>query len=715
MQTGSDQLTKAAHALERGEWARALDLLDAIGDQRRCAAGLELRARAAYGAGRFEECVVAWEELHNQFISQGDASEAARAAAMLAMYLLMDSGLMAPVRGWTRRAERLLDGRDDVPAGALIAMVTGYERFLCGDMAAAREHASRAIELGERLGVQPAVVIARVAIARITILEGDLEVGLEMLDELGALLMGGSVDALTTGMMLCELVCAVQGLGMHDRAAEWTQAMDRWRPGHAFGGINGRCRVHRAEMLRMSGPCELAEAEALGACDELRPWMRREFGWPLTELGNIRLRRGDLDGAEEAFRAAHDHAWFPQPGLARALAARGQIQAAAELIADAISNPVRIPSKERPPFGDLCIAPLLEAQVEIAVTAGDLLTAGAASERLRSIAAAYPLSAHLGASAALAGARTCLLRGEAEEAARACGDAISTWCELGAPYEAAVARMVLAEALERAGHRAAAALELSTAKAAFEAYGAVPPAEVSTVTTGEVAVAREVETLGVPLDGGPLHEGVRSRGPAATRGPAKPHSIGVFRRVSDTRLIRFAGSETTVRDLKGFRYLERMLADPVREFHVLDLVTVEVGVLPTSGSIDREPMTTGNHGLPVIDDEARRAYRRRLSEVDEDIEEARRANDPARLELAERDRDFLVAELSHAVGLGGRFRSTGSDTERARGSVTRCIRYALVHLDEHHPALAEHLRASVQTGTYCCYRPDPLAVIDWEI
>ena len=86
-----------------------------------------------------------------------------------------------------------------------------------------------------------------------------------ILDEIGALLMSGEVDPLTTGMMLCELVCAAQGLALYDMASEWTDAMKRWGHDAAFGGLHGRCRVHRAEMLRVSGPCDAAEDEALAA------------------------------------------------------------------------------------------------------------------------------------------------------------------------------------------------------------------------------------------------------------------------------------------------------------------------------------------------------------------------------------------------------------------------------------------------------------------
>ena len=105
--------------------------------------------------------------------------------------------------------------------------------------------------------------------------------------------------------------------------------------------IHGRCRVHRAELLRISGPADAAEDEALAACAELRPWMRREFGWPLVELGNIRLRRGDLAGAEDAFLQAHDRAWSPQPWLALLRLEQGDLAAATAMVEEAVAHPTR--------------------------------------------------------------------------------------------------------------------------------------------------------------------------------------------------------------------------------------------------------------------------------------------------------------------------------------------------------------------------------------
>ncbi|MDG1392337.1 MAG: hypothetical protein P8P69_09835 [Ilumatobacter sp.] len=161
-----------------------------------------------------------------------------------------------------------------------------------------------------------------------------------------------------------------------------------------------------------------------------------------------------------------------------------------------------------------------------------------------------------------------------------------------------------------------------------------------------------------------------------------------------------------------------MLADPGREIHVLDLVAVERGSLPTGGIVEHGDdlhVGQGSSGLEVIDDVARDAYRRRLAEVDDDIEEATMLNDLGRMELAQRDREYLIAELTSAVGFGGRTRSVGGSAERARTSVTRSLRYALRRMAEHHPALAAHLEQSVQTGTYCVYTPDPIAPLVWNL
>lgn len=677
--TEPDHLTAVRGAVHDGEWQNALDELSA-NPAARSPEGLELRAQAAYGAGDFDECIASWEELYALHLGDGERALAARAAAMLAMFLLIDTALMAPVRGWLRTAERALEGLDLTPSHALIPLVRTYERFISGDMDAVREQATLAIELGERFDVLPAVMIGRMALARVTLLDGKVAEGLQQLDEIAMRLMAGDVDAMTTGMLYCELICAAQGLGLYDRAVEWTELMERWRTGAAFGGLHGRCRVHRAEMLRVSGTCARAEEQALLACEELRPWMRREYGWPLVELGNVRLRKGDLEGAEVAFLAAHERAWSAQPGFALLRLEQGDIGAARAMIDDALAHPFDLPWKERPPSGELRFAPLLAAQAEIAEAGGDIAGTQAAADALARIAERYA-SPSLQAAAQLAEARARLLAGDLAAAKTAAIGALTAWAEIGAPFDAAVARTVLARAREREGQSEAARMEWQAARNAFAAFGA------------SAAVARCDEVLS-------------GRSPALAPATPGPRAEAVFCRVGGVRTVSLGGVTAAVPDLKGLRYVERMLAAPDREFHALDLVAVEQGFATDQGAARQE-------GLQVLDDRARDAYRRRLAEVQEDIDDATAMNDSTRRELAERDRDYLIAELRSAVGLGGRARTTGASAERARTAVTRSIRYALDRLGEHHPVAATHLGQRIRTGTYCSYSADPLAPVDW--
>ena len=681
------ELAEIRAAIDRCDFVRARELLAGI-EGPPSAELLDLEGRAAYGAGDLEATLEAYERLHRLHKDEGRLRDAAMAAVMVAMYLMMDTGLMATVRAWLARAEGLIEGDTDSPVVPWLAAVRTYERFMCGDMAGAGACAREALEGGERHGLAPPMLIGRVALGRVRIHDGHLDEGLRMLDDAAVELTSGNLDPLTTGQMWCELICAMQWVGQHDRAEEWTEAMERWRQGAAFGGLNGRCRVHRAEILRMRGPCDAAEQEALLACEELRPWMRREYGWPLTELGNVRLRKGDFAGAEEAFLAAHQNAWSPQPGLALLRLAQGRVDEARSLIENALSHPFDVPSKEYPPSGPLRRAPLLDARVTIALAAGQHGEARAAAEELAGIAEAYR-SRTLRNAALAAEGRIALAEGRPREALGDLTAAVTEWAALRMPFEAATLRVELAAAHRAAGDPRAADLELAAACRTFQEIGAPRWAELA-----------------------------RAGAPAPADGPRTGgEERCVFRCDGDTRTLTFGGTTVLLKDLKGMRYLERLLAEPGREFHALDLVTVERGALPTGHYPDGEPRgdEPGSVGLEVFDSRARDAYRRRLAEVEEDIAEAEANHDLERAELARADRQFLVDELTRGVGLSGRARTVGHGAERARTSATRSLRYALERIAQHHPSLAEHLQRTVRTGTYFAYEPDPRAPVDWEV
>jgi tetratricopeptide (TPR) repeat protein len=647
------RLQRAREAAACGDWEQAYDLLmKADSDGLMGPTDLQLLGEVAYAAGHLDVTIEAWERTHALCVQAGDPVMAAGAAVRVAMHLLLDTALMAPVRGWLARAERLLEGQQETPAHAWLAVVRTYEQMLTGDVQGARQWSERAIEVGSACDAA-ACAVGRVAAARLRILDGDVAEGLALLDEAGVAAVSGDLDPLSTGLVYCELVCALQGLALYDVAEEWTEAMERWCQTNAIGSLHGRCRVHRAEILRLRGACDEAEREALVACEELRPYLRREMGWPLSELGRIRLRKGDIDGAEEALLAAHRVGWEPQPGLALVCLARGDSAAAAAGIRDALERPSRVPSKELPPDTDLQRAPLLDAQVEIEIAGGDLGRARAAADELERVAARFQSKALI-AGATLARGRVRLAEGHAAEAERCCSQAARLWNEIGAPYEAALTRMVLAQALRAGGSEDQAVLELQAARTILERI------EVAATETN------------------------------------------VFRREGDYWSVVFEGRTVRVRDLKGMRYLAQLLAHPGREFHVLDLVAAETG----------QRMALGDAG-EILDERAKTAYRRRLAEIEDDIEQARALGDARREAQADAERDFLVRELARAVGLGGRDRRAASASERARSGVTRAVRHGIARIGEHHPQLGEHLNRTVRTGTYCAYIPEPGARAAW--
>jgi tetratricopeptide (TPR) repeat protein len=572
---------------------------------------------------------------------------------------------------------------------AWLAVVRNYERLLSGDFASARQWARRAIEAGTDRD-PAAAAIGRIAEARSLILEGHVSRGLELLNDAALAAVAGELDPLWTGLVYCEVVCALQALGQYDLAEEWTKAMEQWRHGKPVGSLHGRCRVHRAEILRLRGCCADAETEILMACDELRPYLRRELGWPLTELGRIRFRRGDIQGAEDAFLAAHEAGWDPQPGLALVHLARGDVSRAASSIREALGRPSTIPSKEWPPNTELRRAPLLEAQVEIEIAAGNLGAARSAADELGRVAALFQSNA-LAAGAVLASGRVRLAEGDTAGASSAFETAAQKWSDIGAPYETALARMALALALRAEGKEERALLELRAARAGFTRIGALYQEARAAQACGDGELAGRTR---LPQQTG-LHVA----------------DAAVFHREGDYWSVVFEGRTARVRDSKGMQYLARLLADPGRELHVLDLVADGSATIDTTGT--RVVADAGNAG-ELLDPHAKEAYRRRLAEIEEDMAEAAVLGDVRRGEQAEAEREFLLKELARAVGLGGRDRRAGSSSERARSAVTRATRQALARIREHIPLLGEHLDRTIRTGTYCAYLPDAVHV-RWKL
>jgi hypothetical protein len=193
-------------------------------------------------------------------------------------------------------------------------------------------------------------------------------------------------------------------------------------------------------------------------------------------------------------------------------------------------------------------------------------------------------------------------------------------------------------------------------------------------------------------------------GPAPAREPA-PRGQAVMRREGEVWTLEHAGRTVRIRDGKGVRYLATLLANPGDEIHALELVQLDAGPAPPP---------TGDAG-PRLDAEAKAAYRARVAELREELEEAERFHDPERAARAREEMEAIATELSAAVGLGGRDRPSGSDAERARVNVTRAIRTAVKRVAEHDADIGLELEATVHTGTFCRHEPDPRRPVEWRV
>jgi DNA-binding CsgD family transcriptional regulator len=266
----------------------------------------------------------------------------------------------------------------------------------------------------------------------------------------------------------------------------------RWADQHPVSAFPGLCRVHRAEVLQMRGEWGRAEEEARRACAELDGVNAYNTALSFKEIGEIRRRLGDLEGAEAAFRAASDLGFHPQPGLALLRLAQDRVAVAARMIQQALCEVGR---------DDLARAKLLPAAVQIGVAAEDLDAARAAADELERIGRVYP-GGLLNANAATSRGRLLLAEGDLGAAATALRAALQRWRALAVPYEVATTQVLLGEAARRSGDDVEATACFAAATTIFERLGAAldvarlePGPDVGAPSTTGLLTDREVELL----------------------------------------------------------------------------------------------------------------------------------------------------------------------------------------------------------------------------
>jgi class 3 adenylate cyclase len=461
-------LEAGREAYDRHAWADALDALTAA-DQAEplMPQDLERLSWTGWWSARPEVATDALERAFAAYSDAGEASAAAGAALQLA-YQAFRRLNNSVGGGWLARAERLLA---DEPESAVHAWLHVYRAV--GALQASRyeaglAEADRAIDIARRHGNDDALYMAMSFRGLGETFSGNWQAGLADMDEAAAAASSGQLGIQVASDIYCQVIAACRSVGDLDRSGQWAAEAERWMHRNAVGGYPGICRVHRAELKMLHGDWSEAEQEARQACEELERFgLMDGVGYAQYEVGEVRLRMGDLDGANEAFDRAYEFGHDAQPGLALLQLARGEVSEAGR----SIGRILQTAAGDGGLVDQATRGRLLPAQVEIAIAGHDLETARKAVEELEAVAELF------GRPLYQAGAMTArgeLLLGEAKaaEASPVLGQSWRLWQASNLPYEAARARLQYAEALAAEGDDATARRDYLAARAAFERLGA---------------------------------------------------------------------------------------------------------------------------------------------------------------------------------------------------------------------------------------------------
>lgn len=486
--TTSEAIVEGRDALERHAWDEAYAVMAAADrDGELGGDGLELLANAAYWNGRPEETIELLERTFAAYLDEGERSRAAMTAFRLAEQHGM-RGSLPLAQGWAAKAGELAAGDPTSPVHGWLVWMQGLVSWFEGDFGAAIDRYDEAIALARGTGDRDLEAMSRHDRGHAMCLQGSVAEGLAELDACMATVVGGELGPEAAGYVYCGMIGVCSRLGDYGRAAEWTESTLRWCERESVPAFPGVCRVHRAELLRLHGSLDEAEEQARIACEELPRFnLYGGMGPAHYEIGEVRRRMGDLDGAEEAYERAHGFGHVPQPGLSLLRLSQGRADAAAGAIRQALVETTD---------NHCARVRLLAAQAEIALAAGDLETAVAADDELAALMEGFQATSLRAMAACVRGA-VRLAEGDAGEAIAFLQEARRGWQEIDAPFEAAEARLVLARAIAASGDTETAVMEARAAHDVFERIGARIARDRASQLVEELAApAAQIERVG---------------------------------------------------------------------------------------------------------------------------------------------------------------------------------------------------------------------------
>jgi DNA-binding CsgD family transcriptional regulator/tetratricopeptide (TPR) repeat protein len=461
---GVDELIRARAEFERGEWASALDRWRGVDPGSLRGDDLTSAAEAAELLGRPRESLDLYRRAYEERMAAGDVEGAARCTFHLAM-ICATTGDTSASAAWVGRGDRLLGSLPDgsVEVGYLsFARMFGHLR--AGRFEEAAACAAEATDRGRAHGDHALVAMGLGSQGRLAIYGGRVPPGLALLDESMLEVGSGAVAPVTLGHVYCTAIEGGQEVSDVDRVAEWTGLLQEWCESHPdLVVFTGQCSLHRSQILRARGAWPQALDELDAAIERYeRSGAVDAVGQAAYERGDLHRLLGDLDAADRSFALSAERGVDPQPGLAELWLERGDATAAVAAVRRVLAESAGVVARAR----------ILPGVTRVLAATGDAEGARRAAEELELVADGFGCDP-LRAEAALSSGIAHHVAGDPLGALPYLRKARQLAGRSDLPYLAARARAVSGLALRDAGDPESAAHELSAARDALSALGAV--------------------------------------------------------------------------------------------------------------------------------------------------------------------------------------------------------------------------------------------------
>lgn len=462
-------------ALHAGRWEDARAAFERALAEQETADALDGLAEAWWWLGEPTASVDYRQRAYVEFRRAGDTARAAMAAIGLSITYGANFGNAAAAAGWLARAERIAGDAAPGPLQGWLWLMRGY---MTAEVDHARELLERALGFARRSGDVDLELVALADIGGKLVAAGQVQEGMELLDEALAGTLAGECRHLNTVVYTsCTMLGACDLAGDLERATQWCQVANDFIRAYGCPFLYAHCRTLYGSILVAKGHWAQAERELSAAVHMAEGAAPVVHAKAVLRLADLRLRQGRLEEAE-ALLSAVDDELLPTLTEAKIRLTRGEHAVAIALLDRRLAHGGHLVER----------ASALGMLVEAHLARDDL-------DQARMVAAQLDVLAdtdghpQVVALATLADAGVSSATGRFDDARRQLEAALDRFTYLDLPWEAACVRLQLAHAVVDQ-HPELAVAEATRALAAFDRIGATRDADAAAALLRRLKVTR---------------------------------------------------------------------------------------------------------------------------------------------------------------------------------------------------------------------------------